>query len=47
MCLRNSRNSQSLAVTGLSPGVYYFALKTWDDGPNNSELSNVVQADVR
>ncbi len=39
--------SQSLAVTGLSPGVYYFALKTWDEGPNVSELSNVVQPDVR
>jgi hypothetical protein len=38
---------QSRAVTGLSPGVYCFTLKTWDDGPNVSELSNVVQADVR
>ena len=39
--------SQSFAVTGLSPGVHYFALKTWGHGPNVSDLSNVVQADVK
>lgn len=38
---------QSHVVSGLSTGVSYFALKTWDEGPNLSELSNVVEADVR
>ena len=38
---------QSLTVTGLPPGIYHFALKTWDEAPNLSELSNVVRAEVK
>ncbi|MEO5617676.1 MAG: fibronectin type III domain-containing protein [Candidatus Eisenbacteria bacterium] len=36
-------SSQSVVVTGLSPGTtYYFALKTGDDVPNWAIISNVV-----
>jgi len=35
--------AESLTVTGLTPGVtYYFAIKTSDEVPNTSGLSNVV-----
>jgi hypothetical protein len=37
--------AQSVVATGLSAGtLYYFALKTADEVPNWSDLSNVVQA---
>jgi hypothetical protein len=35
---------ESLIVDGLEKGRCYFAIKTWDDGPNVSGLSNVVEA---
>jgi len=35
--------SQSMAVAGLSAStVYFFAMKTWDEVPNTSNLSNVL-----
>ena len=38
-----SGNTESFTVTGLSPGnTYYFSLKTADEVPNWSELSNVA-----
>ena len=33
-------------VTGLAPGTVQFAIKTWDDGPNISALSNTVAVEV-
>ncbi|MBN2489292.1 MAG: glycoside hydrolase family 127 protein [Planctomycetes bacterium] len=38
---------ETFEVGGLRPGVWHFALKTWDDGPNMSALSNVVRVEVR
>jgi hypothetical protein len=38
---------ESFVVGGLTHGVLFFALKTWDDGPNISALSNVVKVDVK
>ncbi len=38
-------NDQAILITGLEPGtVYYFGVKTADEVPNWSELSNVVLA---
>ena len=37
---------QTFTVTGLKPGRYDFALKTFDDAPNISDLSNVVTVTV-
>lgn len=42
-----SGSKESFEVSGLKPGVRYFALKTWDDGPNMSVLSNVARVEVR
>jgi len=40
-----SGTSQSFTVVGLSPSTsYYFAIKTLDEVPNWSELSNIVSA---
>ena len=39
-------STQTYETGGLTPGVWYFALKTWDDGPNMSALSNVVRVEV-
>ena len=44
---RAAGGRESLVVSNLQPGAYYFAVKTWDDGPNVSELSNVAKVDVR
>lgn len=39
--------NQSMTVTGLSPGItYYFAIKTSDDAPNTSAISNVVSGTI-
>ena len=38
---------ESLDVKDLEPGTYWFALKTYDEQPNQSDLSNVVRADVK
>jgi len=38
---------ETFTVTGLKPGRYWFALKTFDDGPNMSDLSNVVAVTVK
>ena len=38
---------ETFTVTGLAPGTYQFAIKTWDDGPNISALSNVVAVEVK
>ena len=37
---------ETFTVPGLSPGTYYFALKSRDGCGNQSPLSNVVRADV-
>jgi hypothetical protein len=37
---------ETCVLDGLPPGSYFFALKTWDDGPNVSGLSDVVRVDV-
>jgi len=37
-------SSQSVIISALSGGTYYFALKTKDEAPNWSGLSNVVNA---
>jgi hypothetical protein len=34
---------ESLDVTGLEPGLYYFAIRSMDDGFHVSELSNVAE----
>ena len=34
---------ESFIVNGLDSGKHYFAIKTWDDGPNISGLSNVAE----
>ncbi|MCG3177927.1 MAG: hypothetical protein BIFFINMI_00250 [Phycisphaerae bacterium] len=39
--------AESFTVTGLTPGVYWFALKSYDEMPNQSELSNVVKVEVK
>jgi hypothetical protein len=36
---------ETFVLNDLPPGSYFFALKTWDDGPNVSELSNIVRVD--
>ncbi|KKL76870.1 hypothetical protein LCGC14_2040550, partial [marine sediment metagenome] len=38
---------QSFTVRGLKPGKYYFAIKTRDEQPNQSPISNVVSAQVK
>jgi hypothetical protein len=38
---------ESCIVENLAPGGYYFALKSYDRQPNQSDLSNVVKAEVR
>jgi len=38
---------ETMVVDGLQPGSHFFAVKTWDDGPNLSELSNVVHVEVK
>jgi hypothetical protein len=40
-------HGETCVVDGLIPGSYFFALKTWDDESNMSELSNVTCADVK
>jgi hypothetical protein len=37
---------ETCVVGDLQPGTYHFALKTWDNGPNVSGLSNVVRVEV-
>ncbi len=37
---------QSFIIRNLSPGTYYFAIKSYDDENNQSELSNVVSVGV-
>jgi len=38
---------ETFTVTGLEPGAYWFALKTYDEQPNQSDLSNVVKVEVK
>ena len=38
---------ESFIVGGLDDGKYHFAIKTWDDGPNISDLSNVVEVGAK
>jgi len=38
---------QTFTVEGLAPGVQWFALKTYDEQPNQSDLSNVVKVEVK
>ncbi|MGQ9662584.1 MAG: beta-L-arabinofuranosidase domain-containing protein [Kiritimatiellia bacterium] len=38
---------ETFVVEGLQPGTYWFALKTYDEQPNQSDLSNVVQVEVK
>jgi hypothetical protein len=38
---------ESFTLKGLPPGKRWIALKTFDAGPNTSELSNVVEVDVK
>ena len=40
---QSAGSSEVFTATGLTPGAYYFALKTADEIPNWSELSNVAQ----
>ncbi len=44
---RKAGSKESFIVKGLKPGTYYFALKTYDEQPNQSELSNVVKVEVK
>jgi len=37
---------ETFTVNDLTPGTWWFALKTFDDGPNMSDLSNVVSVTV-
>jgi hypothetical protein len=37
---------ETCVLEELQPGTCYFALKTWDNGPNMSGLSNVARVDV-
>jgi PcRGLX-like protein central beta sandwich domain/Beta-L-arabinofuranosidase, GH127 catalytic domain len=38
---------EKFIVSGLKPGTYWFALKTYDQQPNQSDLSNVVKCVVK
>jgi hypothetical protein len=38
---------QSFTVEDLKPGTTWFALKSYDEQPNQSDLSNVVQVEVK
>ncbi len=38
---------ERFTVSGLAPGTCWFALKTYDEQPNQSDLSNVVRVEVR
>lgn len=38
---------ESFLVEGLTPGTHWFALKSYDGQPNQSDLSNVVKVDVK
>lgn len=38
---------ETFTVEGLAPGTYYFALKSYDEQPNQSDLSNVVKVTVK
>ena len=38
---------ETFTVDGLAPGAYWFALKTYDRQPNQSDLSNVVKVEVK
>ena len=44
---RKAGTKESFTVKGLKPGTYYFALKTYDEQPNQSDLSNVVKVVVQ
>jgi len=38
---------ETFTVAGLQPGTVWFALKTYDEQPNQSDLSNVVKVEVK
>ena len=38
---------ESFSVEGLAPGTCWFALKTYDKQPNQSDLSNTVKSEVK
>ncbi|MCX7590267.1 MAG: glycoside hydrolase family 127 protein, partial [Kiritimatiellae bacterium] len=38
---------EMFVLEGLEPGMYSFALKTYDEQPNQSDLSNVVKVQVK
>jgi hypothetical protein len=38
---------QGMVIDGLDPGARYFALKSYDEQPNQSKLSNVVSVEVK
>ncbi len=38
---------ESYAVKGLAPGTHHFAVKSRDEGPNQSPISNVVKVEVK
>ena len=40
-------SKQTFTVEGLEPGAVWFALKTYDEQPNQSDLSNVVKVEVK
>jgi hypothetical protein len=40
---RKAGSKETFTVKGLKPGTYWFALKTYDEQPNQSDLSNVVK----
>jgi hypothetical protein len=39
-------SAERFVVEGLAPGTYWFALKSYDEQPNQSDLSNVVKVNV-
>jgi hypothetical protein len=43
----NAGAKESYTVEGLTPGTYWFALKSYSKKPNQSDLSNVVKVDVK
>lgn len=38
---------ETFTIEGLAPGVYWFAMKSYDSQPNQSDLSNVVKVEVK
>ncbi len=43
---RSAGTKEEFNISSLEPGIYYFAIRTWDDSENVSGMSNIVSVNV-